>query len=212
MTHPAPTIANNLCLITQRLQSSEWSHVAEITFGYVDNGSHTDLQVVNHFQTEFGAAFQPLFSNVFTIEQATMLRGDGSNVPTVSQATGGTVVGARNISSPPPQVCALIRKNTNVGGRKNRGRTYIPGVFSSGEMTDNGNLMSGVKANIQTAASALLANLSALSIDMVVVNKTLVVDPTTHKPYVTAITHSVNVTSYVVEASCATQRRRLVRS
>lgn len=102
----------------------------------------------------------------------------------------------------PPNVSLLVRKTTARGGRRGRGRMYLPWVLRDDGVDDVGNVNSGPLANLQTAADDYLTGLLALS------------DPA---PMV--ILHSAGgstapgtpnaVTGLVVDQRIATQRRRL---
>lgn len=209
MTHPAPTIANNLMLVTQQLVSSEFSHVCEITLAFDISGFSTRQDQIDDFQASFNAAFATYLSNTCTIVPPTALIGDGSNVPFFVTAAGAAGTGSRNISTPPPNTAALLRKSTAKAGKKNRGRTYLPLCLAEGDVNNAGVLSSGVVANLSSAAATVLSDGVADGNLMVIANKTLVTTPPETRPHVTAITMGEKVTSWVCETLAATQRRRM---
>lgn len=91
------------------------------------------------------------------------------------------------------QVAVLVRKSTPLGGRKGRGRMYLPGVPES-QVDPGGFLATGVAASYQTRASAFLGGLAAATIPMVLLHG----DSTTPS-LVGALT---------IDGTVATQRRR----
>jgi hypothetical protein len=209
MAHPAPTIANNLMLVSQKLVSSEFSHECLITLAFDITGFSTRQDQIDDFQTSFNARFASLLSNTTTIEPPTALIGDGSNVPFFVVAAGAAGTGGRNISTPPPNTAALLRKSTAKAGKKNRGRTYLPLCLSEDDVNNAGVLTSGVVANLSAAAALVLSDGAADGNNMVIANKTLVTTPPETRPHVTAITMGEAVTSWVCETLAATQRRRM---
>lgn len=108
----------------------------------------------------------------------------------------GTEVG--NVTGPgsPSNCTYLLKKNTALGGRKGRGRMYIPGVTESLVGSD-GVLTSATVSSLNSEAADFLGTLAFLGHTMVVLHT----DATTPTP----------VTSLVADSTVATQRRRLRR-
>jgi hypothetical protein len=109
--------------------------------------------------------------------------------------------GANDTNITPQNSAHLIRKNTSLGGRRNRGRMYLPGV-SEANVSNTGVLAPARVAQINTALSnwraALEANTGILY--MVILHGTSLNSPTpTPTP----------VTSLACQPVIATQRRRL---
>lgn len=210
--HPPPTIEDELCLITQQLTNASISRPSELTFAVRDSGSLTPLAIVNAFQTVFNTFIGPQVDSQVTIQKPFVNAGNGTSTPDQATATGATIVGGNAIVSLPPQIAFLVRKRSSVGGRKNRGRTYLPWCLAQASVDENGNIHAGALSSMTTACASVLTNLSGSNIAMVIANKTLAIDGSTGKKYVTAITAGPTVTSYVPEQFIATQRRRLPRS
>lgn len=91
----------------------------------------------------------------------------------------------------------LVRKLTASGGRRGRGRMYIPGL-PEGNVATAGNITPSVVPTLQTAIDSLLTNLVAhASVERCVLfHDTAPFTPTT-------------ITSLEVQRKVATQRRRL---
>lgn len=116
------------------------------------------------------------------------LRIDGSRAPT--PYTGAP-------TALPPNCALLVRKITASGGRRGRGRFYLPGVIEA--YADGAGLIdSGTIAILQTNAGTMLSNLllDADIAQVVLLHSTAPFTPTV-------------ITNFVVQNRLATQRRRL---
>ncbi len=101
----------------------------------------------------------------------------------------------------PPNNAALLQKRSNVGGRRNRGRNYIPGVPVA-DVNQAGVWGTGKQAVWQTAASNWLAETAARAfVSEVVIFHTTAAGVPGLPPTV--------VESITVPTKIATQRRRM---
>lgn len=128
----------------------------------------------------------------------------------VGQDGGGTVDGewvdpydgTINSPSPPNNTALLVRKQTGVAGRRNKGRMYAPCFnLAEGDVSNAGIISSGVVSSLQTSWTAFWEALQdPLTRDMqpVLFHSEA---PTTPTP----------VTSFSVQTKVATQRTRLRR-
>ena len=92
----------------------------------------------------------------------------------------------------------LVKKLTSLGGRKGRGRMYLPPAFFGEEQTDMGGLIDPTtRSNIQGFYDSARASLGSAEI----IPKLLHSDSTT----------PTTINSFSVESRIATQRRRLHR-
>lgn len=94
----------------------------------------------------------------------------------------------------PPNTAILVTKNTALGGRKGRGRMYLPGVFSA-NTSNSGIVDAALVTNIQNDWNDFRNALEAAGQDMVLLHGD------TTAPTI--------ITSLSVQARLATQRRRL---
>lgn len=116
------------------------------------------------------------------------LRIDSTNAP---------VSGLRVGDALPNNCAALVRKLSAVGGRRNRGRAYMPGVLDV-DAGNNGVLTTGALAQFQNDWDLVESNLVAL-IDvegLVILHDSAPFTPTA-------------ITALTVQNKIATQRRRL---
>lgn len=108
-----------------------------------------------------------------------------------------TVTGTGALPALPPNVAVLINKSTGAGGRRNRGRLYVPPVFPSEGNFDRGGVIAPASlASLQTWWDGVYGDLNALGLGMRILHE--------NPPFTPTI-----VTSLEVQSLCATQRRRL---
>jgi hypothetical protein len=212
--HPPPIIASGLGLVTQRMQRTDSSVVAEVTGALVSTSTPSTAvaqTMVNSWQTRWNAAYTTLADSEVQVLQPTIVLGDGTNIPFEATATGAIVNGANVAVMNPPQVAALIKKTTGAGGRQNRGRMYLPYTLQNNAVSETGTLTSGTISSLQTSFNAFLAGLSSDLNALIMSHRVFAIDPLTNKKYVTHINAGLLVNALIVESMCATQRRRLGR-
>lgn len=111
-------------------------------------------------------------------------------------------VEAGSISNAVPslQVAALMQKHTGLGGRKGKGRCYLPpALLDEGDINEIGTIDSTARAALQDKCEFWLDYIdNTLNLDMVLFHNDGVTAPT-------------SVTAVTVEGTVATQRRRLRR-
>lgn len=141
-------------------------------------------------------AIDNIVSNLYTLGPGHVIFGndggdvriDGSSAPVAGAAAG----------EPLPQNCAvLFRKNTAAGGRRNRGRFYVPGPPEAS--VDKAGLLSGAyMTTCQAAGTAILNDVTgtAEAEGLVLFHDTAPFTPTA-------------ITALEPQSRIATQRRRL---
>lgn len=209
--HPPPTYDNKLAVITQPFKHALMGRRAFIVVSLFNNVGASAQSVVNTWQTNFNAQLAPFLDSQVTVEKPTINLGDGSAVPLQATATGAAVAGTITGAMPPPQIAVLIKKVTGHGGKKNRGRIYLPWFVNEADVDETGVIASSPLASMQTNATALKTALNTAGTWIQVSNKDLATDPTSGKKYVTALHNGFEVGQLIVESVVATQRRRLER-
>jgi hypothetical protein len=210
--HPAPTIQGNMLIVTQSFLRSDMSRAAQV--GYMLSCGASDLatyqDAIDDFQANFNANITPKIDNEVSVLPPVGRGGDGTDVPLLVIAAGAAATGGSANPYVPPNCAALFRKRTAAGGRQNRGRTYMPFILDSGDVSENGTINPALVAVLNTALAAFLAQLVTDSTPMAIENKHFSAPPP--PLFVTSITASAHqVTSYTCESLIATQRRRLGR-
>lgn len=168
---------------------------AENVFGVVvqdfespaETGARVKLALIS-------SGWKGLFSA--SLSQDFMLIKHGPNDTGPSALIVGVGVGTNGSQSEAPGVAALAHKNTGLGGRKGRGRLFIPGVPGSATV-QTGQLTSGALTLYQGVLDDLIPDLATEGADMVLLHG----DATT----------PTTVTSMTIDGTTATQRRRLRR-
>lgn len=210
--NPPPIQEANILLVKQQLIRSDMSRAAELEYALLcaDSTLATYQDAIDDFQTNFNATLLTHIDTEVTALPPAGRGGDGTDVPILVFAAGAASPGTRAGEFAPPNVALLVRKRTALGGKKNRGRSYIPFILAVSEATENGAVAPGSIAALQGACTTFLAQLTTDVTPMVIENKTFNTPLPPH--HVTFIGGSnAQVTSYVVEPIIATQRRRLNR-
>lgn len=145
-----------------------------------------------------GEAIEPLMANLPDEIQVSEIRvklGPDDNGPyqVFAIVKPGLLGSGETVA---PNTSFLFSKQTALGGRKNRGRLYLPGVLE-GAINGAGDLASGWITDLNNAADLMLASLTADGVPMHLLHES--VDAPTE------------VTGMQVSSRVATQRRRLRR-
>lgn len=112
-------------------------------------------------------------------------------------------VGGVGTPALPPNVAALVRKTSDIGGRRGRGRMFVPGI-PEGSVDSNGGLSTGYRTTLGNAMEAFRLALVALTLPAVLLHD----GPSAGGGAEPAPTPIVTMT---VTGAVATQRRRLKR-
>jgi len=123
----------------------------------------------------------------------TMMRASGSEMATEPQSIVGSLAG----SAPPVNCAVLVRKSTAMGGRKGRGRMFLPaGLAPEGTVDAAGVLQSGTVTGLQGRLNTFRTTMATEGLPLYLLHD----DP--------AITPN-EITSFGVQSKMATQRRRM---
>lgn len=118
-----------------------------------------------------------------------------------------TATGARSAAMQPANVALLVQKRSLTGGRRGRGRLYVPWILRDEEVNEVGVVDGTALAAFQSHADDLLADMAnGTTLDnpapMVILHDSSGLGPEPGPSEVTSLT---------VDALVATQRRRLGR-
>lgn len=109
------------------------------------------------------------------------------------------VVGTNSGNPMTPNVAVLVRKSTALGGRRNRGRSFIPPTFPGEEnVGPSGTIAAPQLSSLNTWWQGLYADLATAGLPAVILHSQVPFTPTP-------------VTGVIVMGTVATQRRRLRR-
>lgn len=149
--------------------------------------------IANEVVTQLDAVdFADLFVSTVTLDRVMVKFGpDATGLTGEAPAALGGLSSGEGIS---PQVATLVKKSTALGGRKGRGRMYIPGTPESVDAV-GGSLDSGFVTAVNTCLNDFLDNMAGVSVPLVLLHG----DNTTPTPLV----------SFACQSLVATQRRRI---
>jgi hypothetical protein len=177
-----------------------------ITFGVDSSDAAGDPVAIGKAAMEsFHAGFQSTLSPDVDITGCQVTVGQDGVEPVRSFVTPATALGGSAGDLRLPQNCALlVRKNTDIGGRRNRGRMFVPGILAEGAVSATGVITPaatitylGYAENFFATLLAGLPNSPALP--MVVL----------HSSGISTVPSPTVVSSVTVDNVISTQRRRL---
>jgi hypothetical protein len=165
---------------------------AAVTYGIQLAGATGGATRAIELHDAFGDAFMPEVTSQLTLSETHVKYGPNSVGPTYVFA--GPVNGSNGGPPAPPNTAFLLEKKAALGGRKNRGRMFLPGVDGD-EFSPGGVISSGRFGTLTAAAANFLDALETLESPMVILHSASS-DPST-------------VTELLLDPVLATQRRRL---
>lgn len=162
----------------------------------VDDETYGDLP--DRAADAWGSTMASITSSAVDLVHVIVKEGPNSTGPTFEWL--GEEPGVDAGALPPPNCAVLVRKITGLGGRKQRGRAYIPGVSSfSASLDSAGNFSSGDAAEITTAVGNFFTGIDTLF------ETTSVAPVLLHSDS----TPPTTIAAFSCEPKLATQRRRL---
>lgn len=166
---------------------------AQVTFGVIATGTPDPVDLANDVKDAYVAAnMYTALPNTRALVRINVTMGPR---PTGAIGTiGVNIPGTDSDTANTPAVAVLVKKSTGVGGRKNSGRLYLPGV-SENEIGPSGVLSSSTMSSIQGQVTDFLSELAIRSIGMTLLHSVAGATPTP-------------ITQLVVDSIVATQRRR----
>jgi|ERR1700681_4508308 len=210
--NPPPTIELGLGLIVQGLLRSDMTRAAEVTYALNVAGVPSVAvaqDAVDDFSNNFQATWGTVLDTDVTMLAPTIKLGDGSTTPFEAVSAVPVALGANITAVVTPNVAVLMKKTSGLGGRQNRGRTYMPFALDANVVNENGTIPAVNVASYTSLGMAMLAQLTLDGEPMVIAHRVFNVPLAPH--YVTAIHTGPLVTAYNCESTIATQRRRLGR-
>src|SRR6185503_11782061 len=178
---------------------------AYITFG-VDPADTDPMLIagaINTAASTAGSLMSIMDSNVTLRSVRVSLGTDGSE--DVVGVLTGTTVGGVSKTTLPPNCAMLVHKLTGRGGRRGRGRMFIPWCVDEGVCDEAGIITPAAVTPIQSALTAFRVALNSGGNPMVIL----------HEPSQPGVAHPSTpgapnvVTALVADPLISTQRRRL---
>jgi hypothetical protein len=183
--------------------------VYNVTWGVQQHPTLTEQEMVNLNFSWFAEAWAPVLDSQSALYAVT---GYFGNTPPAEDdiwiSENAPAPGTRGGASLPPNCAVLMQKRTGVGGRRNRGRCYLPHCVGETDVNEGGVIAAAVLATLQNRADVWLDRLNNGGVPGTPTPAFLLhgVDPVTGDPFI-----PTPVTSHPVSGTIATQRRRLRR-
>jgi hypothetical protein len=187
--------------ITVRLRHAMLSRSCALTFGVQPSETDPMDVAASVLAAITGASsLEGLMDNDVTIVGVRASLGTDGSEDIVGEIS--TTLLCDGVFAAPPANCAvLIHKRSARGGRRGRGRLFVPWALSEGDVDEVGKITPARVTAMQTIANNLLSNLSTQLVPMVIL----------HNAGITTPGAPNTVTSLVVDPLISTQRRRLGR-
>jgi hypothetical protein len=165
------------------------------TMGFDNNAADSAADVAENVSDAIDTlGYLDVISSTVTVTEVRVKLGPDATGPSATHTNGST--GTVGGNSAPPNVAYLVTKNTALGGRKGRGRCYVPGVPE---------IAMGSGGSVDTAFLATLQDfMTTWGGAMTIASKPL------HLLHGDA-TSPTAIDSLAADARFATQRRRLRR-
>lgn len=165
------------------------------SLGFDNNASDTAAELAN----TFGAAIETLgyvdcLSSSVTVTEVRVKLGPDATGP--SAVASVQIDGSVGGQAAPPQLATLVHKNTPLGGRKGRGRLFLPGLAEAA-LDQNGLITNAHKVAVETFLFDLLGGMTLGSTPPMLMHS----DETA----------PTAISTVEVDTVLATQRRRLRR-
>jgi len=144
------------------------------------------------------------FDNNTTVGPVTVRMGQDGGEALVYVSTV-TYTGGSGGSSVPPNVAVLVHKRTTRGGRRGRGRMFLPWWAQIADVDEKGTIAAATQTFMQTCLNTFLTDLNTRAVPMVVLHEPGK-PPPAPQPGLPDL-----VTALYLDPTVATQRRRLGR-
>lgn len=172
---------------------------AQVTFGIglADDGDSFDTVAGFIVDALDAVNFESVIENDSQLDGFLLKLGPNDDGP--SGFVGHVLTGDAGSDGTVPNVAALVRKNTNTGGRQGRGRLYWPFVMATW-VDDGGNLSAGPRTEITTQWNTFREQLEGNAMEIALLHAESSPSKPVHK-----------VEFFSTDGKVATQRRRLRR-
>lgn len=199
--------------ITYRFEGQRLPNGAAVVFGVQNAGNLSATAVATAART---AATTGLMTNLNSgVGLVEVLAKLGPNEDGPSASATGTIAGGVAIADAlAPNSAFLVTKNTARGGRRGKGRLFLPGV-SETVVDGNGDIAPATATNLQAELTEWLGNLNTAGIPMVLLHgpptSWVLVDGQPRRRPIGGNWDDVpnTVQSLALQTRIATQRRRL---
>ena len=209
---PDPTYANDLVLANTFIQHDGLARQAEVTYAVNDASVNWSAQQwADALQNVFQDNLKTRIDTDAVIVKTTTLKGDGTSTFTTGESTASGTRGTAPFSAAPANCAQLVRKITAFGGRKNRGRMYLPWSINEGLVDEIGSIDATFTADTQAKLDDWRDAITDTGGHLVIANR--VYDRPWNQPnrQLVSVDMGEEVIGVPVDSMMATQRRRMPR-
>lgn len=206
-------IPEGFAQITVRFEGNGAPRGAAVVYGVENLTGQTALQIATAARGAWNTGLMALLNS--SVSATTWLAKLGPVETGPSAEVGGAIAGGvASADGANPAMSFLVTKNTDRGGRRGKGRMYLPGVTDT-QVSNNGTITALTVTNLQTELNELRTNHIVANIPMVLLHGpptvwTLVDGQPRRVPIGGNFNDTPDhVTSLVLDDTVATQRRRL---
>lgn len=195
----ATIIPPGFAQVLHPLQLSGASRSMLVTYGISVEDAPT-VVTVNAIHNAFEGEWDDFMSSAVSFLPTIVRVGQDGGDPVTITSTVAVSQGASGSTYFPPNTAMLIKKQTAAGGRRNRGRMFMPFVVPESGADNSGQIDPAFLSGRQAAATAWLGSLTTITNvgNMVILHSEGPSTPTT-------------VTGLSVDPLLATQRKRMRR-
>jgi len=174
---------------------------AAITFGVAADGKNaSDVWAAVRDATNVAAGIKGKLCNGASFTRCRVALGQDGNEDLVHDMPLA-IAGTGAVGAPPPNVALLVHKRTSRGGRRGRGRMFLPWSINEVKVADNGILDATEATAVQAALTTWFTELNTRGIPMFLL----------HQEGQSAPGLPTAVTSLALDPLVSSQRRRLHR-
>ena len=131
-----------------------------VTWTSANDSSYDEQTYTNNQHTVFAAAWASKMTNISTLDKVVCRFGQTPPAEDlIYESQNGPTPGTTSAEMLPQNVAVLVRKLTGLGGRKNRGRCYMPTVCKESEIGSTGIINTAGMTSLQGAADAWFSGL-----------------------------------------------------
>jgi len=191
--------SNAFARVTHRMTGPGLRYPAEVTYAVSLDGPGSQT-VASVLGSQFNTHVMPRLSDGILHSSTTLKVGPDEDGP--SYVSTANQLGGRAGTAASCNVSWLVHKNSTLGGRRGKGRLYLPGVMEA-DVGSDGDMLDAQVTLMQTAMDAWYAGINGVSSV-----GTYVLE---HAPGISAEPLPTAVLSLTVDGHAATQRRRMRR-
>lgn len=172
-----------------------------------DLATYSAVEHCNKVMANFLQAWNDKLMNTASLQKVVGTFGQDAADDLIVESTTGAITGGASGNFIAPNVALLVRKKTGLGGRRNRGRSFLPGVIDETQVNYLGQLVTASRDAFQIDADQWIDALAGDDLGTSPMTPMVILH--SPDPVTGAVLAPTPVTTLEVDDMVATQRRRL---